>query len=77
MAEIIDIQFALNNYDWHYNLMDIQGKLEEVQLFNYANHIAEKLDYTDKIKEKTSDRLTVVKKGLDAARSKKLELIQT
>lgn len=53
--------------------MDIQNKLEQIKLFFYANYLSEKLDYTDKIKAKTSG--TVVNKGLDIAREKKLALI--
>ena len=46
-AEVIDIQFGLYNYDWHYNLMEIKDTLDAVKLLNYSYYLSNKIDYTD------------------------------
>ena len=49
IAEVIDIQFGLMNYDWHYNLMEMKEVLDMVQLLNYSYYLSNKIDYTDSI----------------------------
>ena len=50
MAEVIDIQLALYNYDWHYNLIEIKDILEKVELMNYSKYLLEKVNATEKLK---------------------------
>ena len=47
IAEVVDIQFGLKNYDWHYNLMEIKEVLDMVKLLNYSYYLSNKIDYTD------------------------------
>ena len=49
LAEVIDIQLALYNYDWHYNLIEIKEILEKVELMNYSKYLIEKVNVTDKL----------------------------
>ncbi len=51
MAEVIDIQLALYNYDWHYNLIEIKDVLEKVELMNYSKYLIEKVNPNEKIKQ--------------------------
>lgn len=51
LAEVIDIQLALYNYDWHYNLIEIKDVLEKVELMNYSKYLLEKVNPREKIKQ--------------------------
>ena len=51
MGEILDIEFALTNYDWHYNLMALKEKLKEIEGFYFTYHIAQKAREMLPIKE--------------------------
>ena len=57
-AEVIDIQFGLYNYDWHYNLMEIKDTLDAVKLLNYSYYLSNKIDYTDIIVAKLTETKT-------------------
>lgn len=51
MAEVIDIELALYNYDWHYNLIEIKDVLEKVELMNYSKYLLEKVNPNEKIQQ--------------------------
>lgn len=51
LAEVIDIELALYNYDWHYNLIEIKDVLEKVELMNYSKYLLEKVNPNEKIKQ--------------------------
>ena len=40
LAEILDVQFALSNYDWHFNLIDIKDTLKQIEIINYTEYLA-------------------------------------
>ena len=50
LAEVIDIQLALYDYDWHYNLIEIKELLEKVELYNYSKYLIEKVDVVHGLK---------------------------
>lgn len=75
MAEVIDIQLALYNYDWHYNLIEIKDVLEKVELMNYSKYLLEKVNPNERIQrglQKGGDLAEKVLKGKAADRGKKV-----
>ena len=57
LAEIIEIQFAKLNYDWHYNLADIHSSLTTLKYLNYTNHLVNKMDYSGKLTGKLNEKM--------------------